>query len=259
MQLVPMEISCHIICGPQSLSNNAVHAMMRGQCRPRTRFSPSCVPMLAQSGGGFHNKEKWKQAWSDGSLKASPGLRKPCGRRQPAFELNGLKKAWSPGNRSKMRNRVSIICHSLRLDDVKPVSPKSFLIPKTADEEKEESMQYRRTVFDQNDWLRHRSSSRHYRHVLSIASSRVISALGPPVLVLTGVAFVVAAYNETVLSGTLPAIFPELKASSVPFQLTAPALALLLVFRTNASYSRFLDVQLNSSTQFNSTLCPVDV
>lgn len=30
-----------------------------------------------------------------------------------------------------------------------------------------------------------------------------------------------------------------LRASSLPYQLTAPALALLLVFRTEASYSRF--------------------
>lgn len=30
-----------------------------------------------------------------------------------------------------------------------------------------------------------------------------------------------------------------MRASSLPYQLTAPALALLLVFRTEASYSRF--------------------
>lgn len=37
----------------------------------------------------------------------------------------------------------------------------------------------------------------------------------------------------------LPGFFPVLRASSLPYQLTAPALALLLVFRTEASYSRF--------------------
>ncbi|KAL9680261.1 hypothetical protein QQ045_018139 [Rhodiola kirilowii] len=37
----------------------------------------------------------------------------------------------------------------------------------------------------------------------------------------------------------LPEFFPVLRASSLPYQLTAPALALLLVFRTEASYSRF--------------------
>lgn len=34
-------------------------------------------------------------------------------------------------------------------------------------------------------------------------------------------------------------MFPVLHASSLPYQLTAPALALLLVFRTEASYSRY--------------------
>lgn len=37
----------------------------------------------------------------------------------------------------------------------------------------------------------------------------------------------------------LPDFFPVLRASPLPYQLTAPALALLLVFRTEASYSRF--------------------
>lgn len=32
-----------------------------------------------------------------------------------------------------------------------------------------------------------------------------------------------------------------MKASSLPYQLTAPALALLLVFRTEASYARFVE------------------
>lgn len=38
-----------------------------------------------------------------------------------------------------------------------------------------------------------------------------------------------------------PEFFPLLKASSLPYQLTAPALALLLVFRTEASYARFVE------------------
>ena len=40
-------------------------------------------------------------------------------------------------------------------------------------------------------------------------------------------------------SELLPSFFPVLRASPLPYQLTAPALALLLVFRTEASYSRF--------------------
>lgn len=49
----------------------------------------------------------------------------------------------------------------------------------------------------------------------------------------------IASYNTAVVMEWLPVFFPVLRASSLPYQLTAPALALLLVFRTEASYSRF--------------------
>ena len=52
-------------------------------------------------------------------------------------------------------------------------------------------------------------------------------------------AVVIASYNSAVSLNWLPEFFPVLRASSLPYQLTAPALALLLVFRTEASYSRF--------------------
>lgn len=114
-----------------------------------------------------------------------------------------------------------------------------YLDPTVADREKEEAMEYRRMVFDHDDWLRHRSSIRHGRHLASIVSSRVILALGVPVFSLTGVAAVVTSYKEAISAQTLPQWLPLLHISSLPFSLTAPALALLLVFRTNASYARF--------------------
>jgi predicted membrane chloride channel (bestrophin family) len=48
-------------------------------------------------------------------------------------------------------------------------------------------------------------------------------------------------YNEAIINHVLPddLHLPLLKTSALPLQLTAPALALLLVFRTNASYGRF--------------------
>lgn len=112
-----------------------------------------------------------------------------------------------------------------------------------ADKEKEDAMEYRRQVFDHEDWARHRSSARHGRHLLSIASSRVIMALGPPVFSLTAVAAVVTFYNEALSAQLLPVWLPLFHISSLPFVLTAPALALLLVFRTNASYARFDDAR----------------
>lgn len=100
-------------------------------------------------------------------------------------------------------------------------------------------MKTKRLLYKPEDWVQHRSSLRHVRHLLSSLNSRVVLSLVPPVIAFTSVAIVVASYNSAVLLHWLPEFFPLLRASSLPYQLTAPALALLLVFRTEASYSRY--------------------
>ncbi|KAL8227906.1 hypothetical protein R6Q57_015490 [Mikania cordata] len=128
-----------------------------------------------------------------------------------------------------------------------PPSPPSTLnlisilriIPDWADAIKESSMKQTKSLYKHEDWVEHRSSLRHIRHLLSSLTSRVILSLVPPVIGFTTVAVVVASYNTAVFWELLPEFFPVLRASSLPYQLTAPALALLLVFRTEASYSRF--------------------
>ncbi|KAI5075064.1 hypothetical protein GOP47_0011025 [Adiantum capillus-veneris] len=113
--------------------------------------------------------------------------------------------------------------------------------PSWADEQKESGMpqRQRRAFYSHEDWLRHRSSLRYVRHVLSSVSSRVIVSLVPPVFTFTAGAIGVAAYNTALKYGYLPSFLPLLHAASLPYELTAPALALLLVFRTDASYSRY--------------------
>ncbi|KAL0412019.1 UNVERIFIED_CONTAM: hypothetical protein Slati_3791600 [Sesamum latifolium] len=115
----------------------------------------------------------------------------------------------------------------------------SILLADWADGIKERGMKQKRFLYDHENWVQHRSSSRHVRHFLSSLSSRVILSLVPPVIVFTSVAVIIASYNSAVSMHWLPEFFPVLRASSLPYQLTAPALALLLVFRTEASYSRF--------------------
>lgn len=112
-------------------------------------------------------------------------------------------------------------------------------IPDWADRVKERGMRRNRALYNHEKWVDHRSSLRHVRHLLSSLSSRVILSLVPPVIAFTLVAVVIASYNSAVLVNWLPGFFPVLRASTLPYQLTAPALALLLVFRTEASYSRF--------------------
>ncbi|KAL6126171.1 hypothetical protein ACLB2K_074222 [Fragaria x ananassa] len=113
------------------------------------------------------------------------------------------------------------------------------IIPDWADEIKERGFRQDRTLYDHEKWVHHRSSYRHLRHFLTSLSSRVILSLIPPVIAFTLVAVVIASYNTAVALEWLPEVFPMLRSSTLPYQLTAPALALLLVFRTEASYSRF--------------------
>ncbi|CAN6286037.1 unnamed protein product [Urochloa humidicola] len=105
-------------------------------------------------------------------------------------------------------------------------------VPDWADAVQERRVRDRRPLYDHASWREHRSSRRHLRHFLSSLSSRVILSLAPPVAAFTAFAAAIATYNTL-----LPAY--ALTASSLPYQLTAPALALLLVFRTEASYARF--------------------
>ncbi|KAL6126151.1 hypothetical protein ACLB2K_074202 [Fragaria x ananassa] len=113
------------------------------------------------------------------------------------------------------------------------------IIPDWADEIKERGFRQDRTLYDHEKWVHHRSSYRHLRDFLTSLSSRVILSLIPPVIAFTLVAVVIASYNTAVALEWLPEVFPMLRSSALPYQLTAPALALLLVFRTEASYSRF--------------------
>lgn len=72
--------------------------------------------------------------------------------------------------------------------------------------------------------------------------SRVISGLGPPVLTVTGISALVVLINSLHGTGELPDWVPLLHLNPLPFSLTSSALSFLLVFRTNASYGRFDEV-----------------
>lgn len=107
------------------------------------------------------------------------------------------------------------------------------------DSVKQKDMVYRRVVFGVDDWRKHRSSGRHLRHIQSIPGSRVIRSLAPVVFFMTAFASLVDVWN---IAATNNFILPKealLHLSPLPFSLTAPALAFLLVFRTNSSYGRF--------------------
>lgn len=141
--------------------------------------------------------------------------------------------------------------HARDLDNPCSLNYRGYFNLNVADKEKEEAMKFRRTVYDHEDWRRHRSSTRHARHLLSIPTSRVVYAIWPPVLSLTSIAAITTGYNEAVMAQALPHWMPLLHLSTLPLSFTASCLSLLLVFRTNSSYTRFDEARKAWAT----TLC----
>lgn len=67
----------------------------------------------------------------------------------------------------------------------------------------------------------------------------MILGIGPPVLLSTLAALFVTLVNYGVKEGKFASWVPLLEIAITPFNLIAPVLAFLLVFRTNSSYQRF--------------------
>ncbi|KAK3253184.1 hypothetical protein CYMTET_37552 [Cymbomonas tetramitiformis] len=92
--------------------------------------------------------------------------------------------------------------------------------------------QLRRTEYDETDWRRHRSIGRYGRHVLAIPSSMVVRGLLGPCAFNMGVTAIACSMSQVADSLDL--------SNSLPFELTAAPLGLMLVFRTNSSYARWV-------------------
>ncbi len=84
--------------------------------------------------------------------------------------------------------------------------------------------------------MQHHNSARYAKHLLSVASSQVILALGHPVMSLIAIAAAITGCNEPVLAHAVPQWFPLLHVPSLPFSLRVPTLASWLVFHTNTCY-----------------------
>ena len=97
-----------------------------------------------------------------------------------------------------------------------------------------------RTVFTHEDWLRHMSPYESFRHVVQSARSRILAQVAPEACFHVGLAALVAVANWA-LGGASGS--PALSAPPQVFELTAPSLGLLLVFRTEASYSRWVEAR----------------
>eukprot|EP01024_Parvocaulis_polyphysoides_P007141 TRINITY_DN12147_c0_g1_i10.p1 TRINITY_DN12147_c0_g1~~TRINITY_DN12147_c0_g1_i10.p1 ORF type:complete len:500 (-),score=22.15 TRINITY_DN12147_c0_g1_i10:449-1948(-) len=152
--------------------------------------------------------------------------------------LNQLKNKLNKQGAGIGRRKLQIVCREYD----QTVMPKIY---ETVDCEVDHVKEYMRSrvckrVFTHSRWASHRSSKRYARHINSITRSRIVKALLPPIAYLTGIAVLVSVYFAMSEQGIIP---PYLRLSfnidADPFNLTSFALALLLVFRTNTSYSRW--------------------
>jgi putative membrane protein len=109
----------------------------------------------------------------------------------------------------------------------------------------EDSRKYRRTVFTHKDWIKHRSSDRLFRNLSSIFQSGIVRQLFEEISLVAGIATAVVVWNDILVPryGV-----PVLCLPTAPFTLSSPALGLLLVFRTNASYQRWLEARTRWGT-----------
>ena len=92
--------------------------------------------------------------------------------------------------------------------------------------------------FDFARWDKHRSPDRYYRLLIGLFLSVTTRRIAPAVLSLMAFSLAVSLYGQETLSNPT---LPELQLPLTPFELTAPVLGLLLVFRSDNAYARFRD------------------
>ena len=117
----------------------------------------------------------------------------------------------------------------------------------------EDSRKYRRTVFSHDDWVGHRNSEKILSNIQGMFFSGVIRQLREEITLITAVATFVVIWNDYMVQGVSLDLssmgleqvlhLPRFALPSLPFTLSSPALGLLLVFRTNASYGRWMEAR----------------
>ena len=111
--------------------------------------------------------------------------------------------------------------------------------------DKESNRKFRRTVFTKHNWQRHRSSNRYFQELMNMPKSVILRGLGVQTLVVTLFSLLIVSYNTFVEMKYTTFPLPLLSFPALPFALTSSSLGLLLVFRTNAAYSRWKDARVS--------------
>jgi len=90
--------------------------------------------------------------------------------------------------------------------------------------------------FNSGRWRKHASSTRYGRELVGLFWGTTTRRIFPLLTALSIFASLVEAYSYIAARNSE---LPEVQLPAAPFELTAPLLGLLLVFRTNSSYERF--------------------
>jgi putative membrane protein len=109
----------------------------------------------------------------------------------------------------------------------------------------ESSRVYRRTVYNHQDWIDHRSSDSLFTNLSSILTSGIVRQLFQEIGLVSTIATAVVIWNGIVAPENG---LPMFCLPTAPFTLSSPALGLLLVFRTNKSYERWLEARMRWGT-----------
>lgn len=137
--------------------------------------------------------------------------------------------------------------HEIAMSDTSRSMP-----PQGGSDYAESRRPYRRTVYMHKEWVKHRSSARFIQNLQTIGESGVQQALSPELTLITlvaifavGINMLLGSYTDlggVVHPGMLSFLGKNLAPVAIPgmaYTISMPALALLLVFRTNTAYSRW--------------------
>lgn len=103
------------------------------------------------------------------------------------------------------------------------------------DDYKERSRAIRRTVYAAADWRKHRSTKRYFRALYTSIQSGILRGLALELVLIAAVACGVVGLS---VSGVATLALP-----AMPLTLTAPALGLLITYRTNQAYGRWWEAR----------------
>jgi len=162
-------------------------------------------------------------------------LSAPTLRLDAARSTAGLVRFSAPTLRLDAARSSPLSCSMLSIiDDVREQSSASIVeqpVMFTAEDD---------SSFDFERWEVHRSSSRYGRLLLGTLAGSTSRRVIPTIALLVLFTFGVEFYNTMATMGNpMEGFLPEVQIPIGPFELTAPVLGLLLVFRTDTAYDRF--------------------